>query len=30
VFQQSAVNVMGLFKPPYGRLFERLLRLLLR
>ncbi|MFZ5510563.1 MAG: coniferyl aldehyde dehydrogenase [Pseudomonadota bacterium] len=30
VFQQSAVNAMGLFKPPYGRLFEHLLALLLR
>ena len=30
VFRQSGVNGVGLFKPPYGRLFERLLALLMR
>ena len=30
VFRQSRLNAMGLFKPPYGRLFEGLVRLLLR
>jgi acyl-CoA reductase-like NAD-dependent aldehyde dehydrogenase len=30
VFVQSRVNAMGLFKAPYGRTFERLLRFLLR
>ena len=30
VFFQSGVNGIGLFKPPYGKLFERMVRLLLR
>lgn len=30
VFLQSRVNAMGLFKPPYGRLFDALVRFLLR
>ncbi len=30
VFFQSRVNGMGLFKPPYGRLFERMVNLLIR
>lgn len=30
VFRQSGVNGVGLFKPPYGRLFERLLAFLMR
>ncbi len=30
VFRQARINGMGLMKPPYGPLFERLLRLLLR
>ena len=30
VFHQSRLNGMGLFKPPYGRLFDRLVALLLR
>lgn len=30
VFHQSRINGMGLFAPPYGRLFERLLKVLLR
>jgi acyl-CoA reductase-like NAD-dependent aldehyde dehydrogenase len=30
VFFQSRVNGMGLFKPPYGRLFERMVKLLIR
>lgn len=30
VFHQSRVNGMSLFNPPYGRLFERLTRFLLR
>ncbi len=30
VFFQSRVNGMGLFRPPYGRLFERMLKFLLR
>ena len=30
VFFQSRVNGMGLFKPPYGKLFERMINLLIR
>jgi aldehyde dehydrogenase (NAD+)/coniferyl-aldehyde dehydrogenase len=30
VFRQSRLNAMGLFDPPYGALFERLLKILLR
>jgi len=30
VFIQSRLNGMGLFKPPYGRLFERMVRFLIR
>lgn len=30
VFHQSRLNALGLFKPPYGRLFERLLSILMR
>ena len=30
VFFQSRVNGMGLFKPPYGKLFERMVKLLTR
>ncbi|CAG0976728.1 partial Coniferyl aldehyde dehydrogenase, partial [Rhodocyclaceae bacterium] len=30
VFFQSRVNGMGLFKPPYGTLFERMINLLIR
>ena len=30
VFHQSRVNAIGLFNPPYGKLFDRLVRLLLR
>ena len=30
VFFQSRVNGIGLFKPPYGALFERMVRLLIR
>ena len=30
VFRQSAVNGMGLFTPPYGAVFERMLKLLIR
>jgi acyl-CoA reductase-like NAD-dependent aldehyde dehydrogenase len=30
VFRQSRLNGMGLFKPPYGKLFERLIGVLLR
>jgi coniferyl-aldehyde dehydrogenase len=30
VFFQSRVNGMGLFKPPYGALFERMVKLLIR
>lgn len=30
VFRQSRLNAMGLFKPPYGRLFDQLVRVLLR
>lgn len=30
VFYQSRINGMGLFNPPYGKLFERLLKVLLR
>ncbi len=30
VFRQSRLNGMGLFRPPYGHRFERLIRLLLR
>jgi acyl-CoA reductase-like NAD-dependent aldehyde dehydrogenase len=30
VFRQSRLNAMGLFKPPYGRTFERLVGFLLR
>jgi acyl-CoA reductase-like NAD-dependent aldehyde dehydrogenase len=30
VFRQARLNGMGLFRPPYGRRFETLVRLLLR
>jgi acyl-CoA reductase-like NAD-dependent aldehyde dehydrogenase len=30
VFRQSRLNTMGLFKPPYGKRFERLIEFLLR
>lgn len=30
VFYQSRLAGIGLFNPPYGKLFERLLKLLLR
>ena len=30
VFHQSRLNGLGLFKPPYGRLFERLVSVLMR
>ena len=30
VFHQSRINGIGLFNPPYGKLFERLLKVLLR
>ena len=30
VFRQSRLSGIGLFKPPYGRLFERLVKVLLR
>lgn len=30
VFYQSRINGIGLFNPPYGKLFERLLKVLLR
>jgi NAD-dependent aldehyde dehydrogenases len=30
VFFQSRVNGMGLFKPPYGKLFERMVNMLIR
>lgn len=30
VFYQSRINAMALFNPPYGKLFERLLKVLLR
>jgi acyl-CoA reductase-like NAD-dependent aldehyde dehydrogenase len=30
VFQQSDLNTLGLFKPPYGRVFDTLVRALLR
>jgi acyl-CoA reductase-like NAD-dependent aldehyde dehydrogenase len=30
VFRQSRLNGMGLFKPPYGKLFEAMVRLLIR
>ncbi|MBK6630493.1 MAG: coniferyl aldehyde dehydrogenase [Betaproteobacteria bacterium] len=30
VFYQSRLNGMGLFKPPYGKLFERMVKLLTR
>ena len=30
VFRQSQLNAMGLFKPPYGRVFDRLVKVLLR
>ncbi len=30
VFYQSSVNGMSLFNPPYGQLFERLTRFLIR
>lgn len=30
VFHQSRLNAMALFDPPYGALFERLLKILLR
>ena len=29
VFRQSRLSGIGLFKPPYGKLFERLIRILL-
>ena len=30
VFHQSGLNGVGLFKPPYGKTFERMLKLLAR
>ena len=30
VFRQARVNAIGLFKPPYGKRFERLVSFLLR
>ncbi len=30
IFEQSTLNGLGLFKPPYGRTFERMIRLLVR
>ena len=30
VFHQSGLNGLGLFKPPYGKTFERMLKLLAR
>jgi len=30
VFRQSRLNGLGLFKPPYGRMFERLVTMLMR
>jgi acyl-CoA reductase-like NAD-dependent aldehyde dehydrogenase len=30
VFRQSRLNAMGLFRPPYGKTFERLVKVLLR
>jgi coniferyl-aldehyde dehydrogenase len=30
VFRQSRLNGMGLFKPPYGKVFETMVRLLIR
>ena len=30
VFRQARLNTMGLFKPPYGKRFERLVSFLLR
>ena len=30
VFYQSRINAIGLFNPPYGKLFERLIKVLLR
>ena len=30
VFRQSSLSAVGLFKPPYGKLFARLTGLLLR
>ena len=30
VFYQARINTIGLFNPPYGKLFERLLKVLLR
>ena len=30
VFYQSRINGIGLFNPPYGKLFERLIKVLLR
>jgi coniferyl-aldehyde dehydrogenase len=30
IFHQSALNGLGLFKPPYGKTFERMMRLLVR
>jgi hypothetical protein len=30
VFRQSRLNAMALFKPPYGKTFERLVGFLLR
>ena len=30
VFRQSRLNAMGFFKPPYGKLFDRLVKVLLR
>jgi hypothetical protein len=30
VFRQTRLNTIGLFKPPYGKSFERLVSFLLR
>jgi hypothetical protein len=30
VFRQSRINGLSLFNPPYGKRFERLVRLLIR
>jgi coniferyl-aldehyde dehydrogenase len=30
IFHQSALNGLGLFKPPYGKTFERMMKLLVR
>ncbi len=30
VFRQSRLNGLGMFKPPYGHLFDRLVAMLMR